>query len=56
MFEGYLMVIRGQKFILTASLINVNEPLINAWLAMMVASVANTTAGTINNCGLGTMA
>lgn len=56
MFDGYLMVIRGQKFMLTASLINVNDPLMSAWLAIIVARVANATQGIMNKCGLGTMA
>jgi hypothetical protein len=51
MFDGYLMVIRGQKFMLTASLIRVNEPLISAWLAIMVAIVANAMLGIRNWCG-----
>ena len=56
MLDGYLIVMRGQKFMLTASLISVNEPLIKAWLAIMVARVASTTQGIINKCGLGTIA
>ena len=55
MFDGYLIVMRGQKFILTASLIRVNEPLIIAWLAIIVAAVANITQGIIYKCGSGTM-
>ena len=49
---GYLMVMRGQKFMLTASLIKVKDPLINAWLAIMVASVAMIMPGNKNQCGI----
>ena len=55
MFDGYLIVILGQKFILTASLIKVKDPLIKAWLAIIVAKVANATQGIISKCGLGTI-
>ncbi len=36
---GYFMCILGQKSRFMASLINVNEPLISAWLAIMAAPV-----------------
>jgi hypothetical protein len=49
---GNLIVILGQKLRLTASLISVKEPLINAWLAIMVAIVATIIAGNKNWCGI----
>jgi hypothetical protein len=48
---GYFTVTLGQKFKLIASLISVNEPLINAWLAIIVAAVAISTLGRRNHFG-----
>ena len=50
--EGCLTTTLGQKFKFIASLIKVNEPLINACDAMMVAAVAIITAGMRNQCGI----
>ncbi len=36
---GNLILTLGHKFMLIASLINVNDPLISAWLAMIAAGV-----------------
>ena len=42
---GYFTRTLGQKLRLIASLISVNDPLISAWLAMIVAAVASIIAG-----------
>ena len=52
MSEGCLTVTLGQKLRFMASLTKVNEPLINACDAMMVAAVAMMMLGIKNQCGI----
>ena len=52
MLVGYCIFTFGQMFSDIASLITVKDPLINAWLAIIAATVAIITPVSLNHSGI----